>query len=407
MLPGEVGRAVAAFDHYVLPLLHRRGIVAPDKQDVHGTEHAAGGYVMEPTPGIYKNVAVLDFKSLYPSIIQTFCIDPYSRLNADVNTLETPTGFRFSRTEHILPRVIDKLLEQRSYAKKASDGALSQAIKILMNSFYGVMGSFGCRFYHPDLPSAITSTGQWLLKGCRSWLEERGFQVLYGDTDSVFVLLPELSQTDPEKAGRELAANLNDYWRKTMSARGLTSYLEMEFEKVYSTFVLPLARGREGGARKRYAGLRGSGPDETIEFVGMEYVRSDWTPLAKQFQYDLYLKVMSGEDVRSWLKEFVRRLMQGELDELLIYRKRLKKPVAEYTRNISPQVRAAKMLKKPGREVKYLMTRSGPIPIQLKPTAPDYQHYLDKQIRPLADSLLGLQNTTLQDLIGPEQLSLF
>ncbi|MGH1362867.1 MAG: DNA polymerase II, partial [Calditrichia bacterium] len=250
MLPGEIGRSVAAFDHYMLPLLHRRGLVAPDKQDVHGNEHAAGGYVMEPQPGIYKNVAVLDFKSLYPSIIRTFCIDPFSRLMGDQDTLETPQGFRFSRTQHILPDVIRRLLEQRSVAKEENDKALSQAVKILMNSFYGVMGSFGCRFYHPDLPSAITSTGQWLLKGCRTYLEERGFRVLYGDTDSVFVLLPEVLSESPEKVASGLADELNTYWSNTMAARGLESHLEMEFEKVYSTFVLPLARGREGGARK-------------------------------------------------------------------------------------------------------------------------------------------------------------
>ncbi len=104
---------------------------------------------MDPIPGIYDDVVVLDFKSLYPSIIQTFKIDPLSNLLSEKDTIETLNGYKFSSTKHFLPEFIDHLIEQRNIAKKKNDKALSQAIKILMNSFYGVMGSFGCRFYHP------------------------------------------------------------------------------------------------------------------------------------------------------------------------------------------------------------------------------------------------------------------
>ena len=81
------------------------------------------------------------------------------------------------------------LMEQRNIAKKKNDKQLSQAIKILMNSFYGVMGSFGCRFYHPHLPTAITGTGHRLLIGSKDYLEEKGYEVIYGDTDSLFIQL--------------------------------------------------------------------------------------------------------------------------------------------------------------------------------------------------------------------------
>jgi DNA polymerase-2 len=147
MLLNQVGMSVAAFDHFFLPRLHRKGFVAPNAEDISGTEHAPGGYVMEPKPGIYNHVIVLDFKSLYPSIIQSFKIDPLSRLQSDINPLTTPKGCHFSSTEHILPEFIDHLMAQRALARRNGDEHLSQAIKILMNSFYGVMGSFGCRFY--------------------------------------------------------------------------------------------------------------------------------------------------------------------------------------------------------------------------------------------------------------------
>ncbi|MCK6620778.1 MAG: DNA polymerase II [Calditrichaceae bacterium] len=404
LLLNQVGMSVAAFDHYMLPRLHRKGFVAPNADDITGLEHAAGGYVMEPVPGIYEHVAVLDFKSLYPSIIQSFKIDPLSRLRADIDPLTTPNGYRFSASEHILPEFIDRLMAQRAEARRAGDAHLSQAIKILMNSFYGVMGSFGCRFYHPDLPSAITGTGQWLLKGCKAFLEAQGYPVLYGDTDSVFV---QLKMNGAEEKGRELAALLNRYWREELQKMGVVSYLEMEFEKYYHKFVLPIGRATGGGARKRYAGLLPAGGKPVLEFVGMEFVRSDWTPLAKQFQHELYWRVLNGLEYRNWIRGLIDSLLAGRLDGQLVYRKRLRKDADEYTKNISPQVRAARMMKKPGREVRYLVTRDGPVPIERHPRNIDYRHYIEKQLRPIADSLLGLLGVSFRELIRPAQLELF
>ena len=159
---------------------------------------------MDPIPGIYDDVIVLDFKSLYPSIIQTFKIDPYSNLKSNIDTIQTLNGLKFSATKHFLPEFIDHLIEQRNLAKKKNDKQLSQAIKILMNSFYGVMGSFGCRFYHPNLPTAITGTGHKLLLGSKEFLAEKGYEVIYGDTDSLFVKLKEGEGENAEATGKEL-----------------------------------------------------------------------------------------------------------------------------------------------------------------------------------------------------------
>ncbi len=407
LLLNQVGMSVAAFDYFYLPALHRKGFVAPNVDDVVPQGHAAGGYVMDPVPGIYEHVAVLDFKSLYPSIIQSFKIDPLSLMQKDIDPLKTPTGHQFSSTEHILPAFIDKLMALRSEAKAAKDGPLSQAIKILMNSFYGVMGTYGCRFYHPALPSAITGTGQWLLKGCRTFLEGQGYRVLYGDTDSVFVQLKADDVEHPEAQGEALAEKLNEHWQNTLSEMGVTSFLEMEYEKYYRKFVLPLARGRNGGARKRYTGMIDNNGKIKLEFVGMEYVRSDWTLLAREFQHELYRRILTGEPIKKWMNELVKSVTGGHLDDKLIYRKHLRKAASEYTKNISPQVKAARMLKKPTRDVQYLITKQGPVPVQLNPTNIDYQHYIDKQLKPLADSILGLLGTSFDELVGPQQLNLF
>jgi DNA polymerase-2 len=397
-----------AFDHFYLPLLHRKGFVAPNLRDIKTQEHAEGGYVIEPEPGIYDNIVVLDFKSLYPSIIRTFKIDPYSLLMNDKDTITTLNGYKFSATHHILPDYIDELMKQRKEAVEKGDKQLSQAIKILMNSFYGVMGSYGCRFYHPDLPRAITGTGHKLLLGSKDYLERKGYKVVYGDTDSLFIKLKEVKSANGVIQGKKIAVELNNYWSgKLKSEHKIQSYLELEFEKFYEKFIITPARGSEAGAKKRYAGLVEINGKKEIEFVGMEFVRSDWTKLAKEFQEELYLKVFAGEEVDDFIRNTIKELKQGKYDDKLVYRKRLRKEVEDYTKNIPPHVRAAKMLREPGDVVYYVITERGPIPIQMKYNDIDYDHYIDKQLKPIADSVLALLGKSFDSIVGSDQMSFF
>lgn len=412
LLMDQLGMMTAAFDHFYLPRLHKAGFVAPNLKDIQTTEHAAGGYVIEPEPGIYSNVVVLDFKSLYPSIIQTFKIDPYSLIMKDVDTIETLNGYKFSSSLHILPDFIDELMKQRDEAKKKKDKQLSQAIKILMNSFYGVMGSYGCRFYHPDLPRAITGSGHKLLLGSKEFLEKKGLKVIYGDTDSLFVMLKDVSDVKGETQGRKIARELNQFWKNKLKKEfKIDSYLEIEYEKYYRKFIITPARGADIGAKKRYAGLIVKSVEgkeiEKIEFVGMEFVRSDWTKLAKDFQIELYEKIFKGEEVEDWIREVIHNLKSGKLDDKLIYRKRLRKEVEDYTKNIPPHARAAKLLSEPRDVIYYAITQRGPIPVELKHNDFDYEHYIEKQLKPIADSVLSLLGKNFDDIAGNDQLSFF
>jgi DNA polymerase II len=408
LLMDQLGMMTAAFDHFFLPKLHRFGYVAPNVKDIVGVDHAAGGYVIDPKPGIYSDVAVLDFKSLYPSIIRTFKIDPLSRLLSETDQLITPTGYKFSSTKHFLPEFIEYLMTQRSEAKKKKDKQLSQAIKILMNSFYGVMGAYNCRFYHPDLPSAITRTGQYLLLGSRDYFESKGYEVVYGDTDSLFVKLKSGESKDKETVGNNLAEELNGFWKeKLMKDYSLISFLEIEYEKYYKKFIITPARGSETGAKKRYAGLLLKDGKEKLEFVGMEYVRSDWTRLAKEFQVELYQRIFQNREVTGWIRKIVTSVKNGEFDDKLIYHKRLRKNIDEYTKNIPPQVRAARMIDTTAGTVYYVITKRGPIPIELEHNDIDYQHYIDKQLKPVADSVLVLLGESFDAIVQSGQLNFF
>lgn len=408
LLIDQLAMMTAAFDHFYLPKLHKAGYVAPDVKDLETSEHAAGGYVLDPIPGIYNNVAVLDFKSLYPSIIQSFKIDPLSRMLSKEKPIQTPNGYKFSSSNHFLPEFIHQLMEQREFAKKKKDKALSQAIKILMNSFYGVMGSYGCRFYHPDLPTAITGTGQHLLIESKNYLERKEYKVVYGDTDSLFVMLKENDYTDYNKAGREIAKDLNSFWTNELKVKyKVQSYLEVEFEKFYRKFIITPTRGSDVGAKKRYAGLLTKDKKESLEFVGLEFVRSDWTRMAKEFQTELYSIIFAQEEVEDWIRSFVKKLKSGEFNEKLIYKKRLRKDVNEYVKNVPPHARAAKLLADPGDTVYYVITLRGPIPIELKHNDYDYDHYIEKQLKPIADSVLSLLGKSFDNFVESDQLSFF
>ena len=318
LLIDRVGFSTSAFDFFMLPQIHRKGYVAPNILDMTRTEHTAGGLVLEPNAGMHEGVFVLDFKSLYPTIIRTFKIDPYSRINADINPVKTPTEHQFSKTEHLLPELLTELMEKRRIAKERENAPLSQAIKILMNSLYGVMGTTRSRFYHADLPSAITGTGQWLLKQTVNFLEEEGHKVVYGDTDSVFVK----ANIEPSE-GFELASKINIKIKKLIEqSYNVESFLELEFEKFFKRIYLPRLRGSEAGAKKKYVGLLADkeGHDQ-VYFSGMEYVRSDWTKLAKNFQLKLYQKFMHGEDVEDFIKSTINDLGSGIFDSDLIYQK--------------------------------------------------------------------------------------
>lgn len=408
LMMDQLSRMTAAFDNFYLPRLHRAGFVAPDNDNVKTMDNLAGGYVIDPRPGIYDNVIVMDYKSLYPSIIETFKIDPLSMIMSEEDTIQTPGGYKFSKTKHILPEYIGSLMLKRAGAKINKNKHLAQAIKILMNSFYGVMGAYGCRFFHPYLPNAITGTGQWLLLESKKFFEEKGYEIVYGDTDSLFVKLKDGQGPSADLLGKQLALEINVYWKERIRKEfSLESFLEIEFEKHYSRFILTQARGSETGAKKRYAGLIDIDGRHKLEFTGMEIVRSDWTRLAKEFQQELYSLVFSGQDAGDWIRNFVEEVNRGMHNEKLVYRKRLRKDLDLYTKNTPPHVKAARLTNTSSGLIRYVMTKRGPVPIELDHRDYDYQHYIDKQIKPIADSVLGLLGQSFDTLFKPTQLNFF
>ena len=179
------------------------------------------------------------------------------------------------------------------------------------------------------------------------------------------------------------------------------SRLELKFEKMYLRLFLPRARNSTRGASKRYVGLRQGDAADSVEFIGMEVVRRDWTALAKQVQRELYQRLFTDQAVDVYLAEVVRQVRNGELDDTLVYRKNLRKQVEEYTATSPPHVVAArKSIQPAGRLVSYLMTTAGPEPVGNVQHPIDREHYVWKQVRPVAQPVLETLGLDFEQVIG-------
>ncbi len=419
------GGSVAAFTHLYMPLMHRQGFVAPNLGD-KPPQASPGGFVMDSRPGLYESVLVLDYKSLYPSIIRSFLIDPVGLIEGlkypdDSQSVEGFRGARFSRTRHCLPAIVARVSEGREEAKREHNAPLSQALKIIMNAFYGVLGSSGCRFFDTRLASSITMRGHQIMRQTRALVEAQGYEVIYGDTDSTFVWLgSKHSQEDAGRIGRALVQHVNDWWREHLRSEfGLQSALELQYETHFSRFLMPTIRGAEEGSKKRYAGLvtHSDGREEMV-YKGLETVRSDWSPLARQFQQELYQRIFHRQPHQDYIRDYVQRTLSGEFDELLIYRKRLRRQLDEYERNVPPHVRAARLaddyndrLGRPrqyqrGGWISYVITVNGPEPLETRQAPIDYDHYVTRQLQPVADAILPFVNDDFGTLVGG-QMGLF
>ncbi len=407
----RVNASIASLDFLYLQRTKERNLVAPTNLNSDREARIKGGYVMESKPGIYDNLIVLDFKSLYPSIIKTFNIDPSAHLEKKKKgSIESPNKAYFDSKDGVLPEIIQDLWSAREKSRKEKNELARYAIKILMNSFFGVLANPACRFYNLKVANAITHFGQELIKQTAKKVEESGHEVIYSDTDSIFVNTKTESEKKAAEIGNKLEKEINSFYKNHIKKKyHRDSFLELEYEKLYTRFLMPRVRGKEEGAKKRYAGLLKKEGKEELDIVGLETVRSDWTDAAKKFQQELLDRIFHKKEVTGFIKKFVEDLRKGKYDEDLVYRKSIRKDLDEYVRITPPHVKAARKLKKlESSIIEYYITTEGPEPLQALKHKIDYDHYINKQIKPIADTVLSFFDTTFEDLLkGTKQTSLF
>ncbi|MBU0756798.1 MAG: hypothetical protein KKF44_01920 [Nanoarchaeota archaeon] len=340
---------------------------------------------------------------------------------------ETLKGFKIYRVQVNKKRGIKPYLSKyRNFGKKKYKGKVycvevppyhtiiagrNNKLNICGQSFFGVLANPMCRFYSLDMANAITSYGRMIVKKTAEIVEEEGFKVIYGDTDSIFVESNAINEIDAQKNGKIVSKFVNQYWKEYVKKKntGGNNYLELQFEKCFLRFLMPMLRGGSAGAKKRYAGIVNEDGKETIKFTGLEFVRRDWTELSKKFQLELLDRVFKKKEVADYVEKFVKSLEDGKFDDLLIYRRAIRKELKEYTRTTPPHVKAARKL----REVRsniiaYVMTEDGPEPVEIVKHKIDYGHYIEKQIKPIADSILVFYGKSFDDILkGSTQKNLF
>ncbi|HLF53638.1 MAG TPA: DNA polymerase II [Candidatus Nanoarchaeia archaeon] len=407
----RITASIAAFDSLYIREARKRGLVSPATHYGAKEERIKGGYVFSAKSGVFNNVLVLDFKSLYSSILCTFNIDPAAHITEkkakkEKNAIESPNHEFFKNEEGILPHIIQKLHAAREKFKKEKNELASYAIKTTMNSFWGVLASPNCRYFNLNMANAITSYARWIIQKTAEEIEKKGYKVIYSDTDSVFVET-NLGKEKANKLGAEIQDSINNFYKEHVKKLyHRTSYLELQFDKQYISMMIPSLRMKKGeedknqkAAKKRYAGLVEKNGKEELEITGLEAIRGDWTEAAREFQKELLMKLFKKEPIEPFIRAYAKKIREGKLDSQLIYRKSLRKSIEEYTKTTPPHVKAARLLDNiESNIIEYYVTTKGPEPIQKLKHKIDYEHYIKKQIAPIANQILSLQGKSLEDI---------
>ncbi len=365
-----------------------------------------GAYVKIPEPGIYDNIAVMDFRGLYPTIIVSYNIDPYTvekdkDNDENINGREcfvSPTGAKFSKGPlGLIPSVVDWLLDYRLKIKqeiKKTDKneekykiltARSHAIKILTNSIYGYLGYPRARWYSRECAESTTAWGRKHIQETIDAAENAGFRVLYGDTDSIFLIYKNKQDVV------DFLENIN---------KKLPEKMELELEGFFTRGVFVGKKGKEErGAKKKYAML---GEDGRIKIRGFELVRRDWSDIAKKTQLQVLEAILregSKEKAVAIVRKTIQRLREGNvpLEELAIMTQ-LSKDTRDYD-VASPELSAAKKMiaqgipVEKGSVISYVVTKSGKSvsekahPLEF---AKDYDadYYINNQVLPAVMKIL-------------------
>jgi len=372
-----------------------------------------GSFVLKPTPGIYKNIAVMDFRSLYPSIILTHNIS-FETLNQECKVKEKVPGKDYwfcKERKGIIPLILEDLITRRRRIEETMDKsdvflrARSYSLKLLANSFYGYFAFTGARWYSIECAESITAYGRYYINTLVEEASKQRFKVIYGDTDSIFILT----------RNKEQAMKFIENFNKKMPAN-----LDLEFENFYSAGIFVSLKEAEEGATKRYALL---GEEGKLKIKGFESVRKNIPKIVKEVQKNVLRDVLEEKD-RDEIVKYVKRIIQDINEnkapiEKMILQTQLQKPLEDYEHK-TPYVVIAKIMQQKGYKigqgstVKYVVTKGSEIiskrvklPEETKQSeyAPDY--YINNQIIPALESIFKVLDISKEELLkGKDQSKL-
>jgi len=300
-------------DIFILRMAKDKGVHYPTVWwDDRTGDKFEGAYVMEPEPGIYSDVHIFDFKSLYPTIIWSWNISP-ENVRKDRRTKETliesANGIYFYKDrEAIFPSIVEQLMNARkeyrkimgTYAEKSPEynkyNVMQQVAKELTNSLYGALGQRGSRYFDFDVAGSVTAAGRFLIKKTKEILDNEGMRVIYIDTDSVFVTGMECGH---EKLCEDINERLHDVIRNEFNVGN--SIIELEYEKKFNRFI--------SIAMKNYAGIREGQTEADIK--GLDCVKKSTIEIAKREQKTMIYQLLSEDYPLSFYKQHIEKLKKA------------------------------------------------------------------------------------------------
>jgi DNA polymerase I len=368
----------------------------------------AGGIVLKPQAGLHENIAVLDFKSMYPNIMIAYNLSPDTYVSPKDQTppsgvFETPeVKHKFQKEppgfyKEVLSYLIGVRNEIRTKMKQLNPKSIEyqvldarqKAVKVITNATYGYAGWIGARWYRKPVAEAASAWGRHTILTAISMAENAGLKVVYGDTDSLFITYEEKKTQELEK---QIEQKLG---------------LDIERGKLYKRIFFT-------EAKKRYAGLLSDG---SLDIVGLEVIRGDWAEVAKKVQehvLEIILKEQSPQKAADFVRNVIEELRQRKVPfrDLIIW-KTLTKPVEEYKIKAS-HVEAAKALRNKGwkmtvgDKVGYvILAGEGRLYDRVKPYVfavydeVDIDYYVSKQVVPAAARVLEFFGVTEEELLKP------
>lgn len=368
-------------EYILLHEFHRNKYICPDKvfgkgnkkfseETAEGEEGAdakkkdkyKGGLVFEPEKGLYDRfILVMDFNSLYPSIIQEFniCFTTVERSELSEEDEKVPEVPATTQEQGILPRLIATLVNRRREVKKlmkdrsATSDQLAtwdikqMALKLTANSMYGCLGYTRSRFYARPLAMLTTFKGREILRRTKDMAEEKMLRVIYGDTDSVMINTNMDNMQDAFKVGNEFKRDVNDSYK----------LLEIDIDNVFRRLLLH--------AKKKYAAINMIEVDgkwtEKLEVKGLDMRRREYCALSKETSSKLLNFLLSGEDpeivvekIHEYLRELSAKMREFKVpaQKYTIFTQLGKDPKEYPNANSMPSVQVALRLLAKGKQVK-------------------------------------------------------
>ncbi len=408
---------------HLISQAYDRGVLieqAPSHDEIRSRRHSSfkGAFVFEPNPGFYHNIAVFDFRSLYPTIISAHNISPEtlkcSCCQDSAGKVPSRSDLWFCTAEKgFIPTVMRELVTRRmrlsEILKKGPDKVLkarNHALKTLANAMYGYLGFSASRWYCFDCALSITAYGRDYLNKVIEKAKGAGFEVIYGDTDSVFLHLKDKDINQALQLVDEINAELPDI-------------MELQFEGFFPAGIFVSIKISGLGAKKKYALCDEQG---NLKIRGFESVRRNWSLLARDAQrkvLEIILRNNDLEGAKVFIRDLVEQVKQNTIEKRrMVIKTQIQKPISEYE-SIGPHVAVAKKLRDRGEEVKpgdvieyVILTGSGSVGNRAEPAdsveSPNYDtdYYVKNQILPAVESIFRELGVEPEDILKKDQSSL-